>query len=252
MTIHPTAVVHRSAELDRDVDVGPYAVVGAGVRLGAGTRLHAHAIVEGPTRLGADNVVFSFAVIGGVAQDKRAPGEPGTLVVGDRNVFREHVTVHRGTQRRPTTVGHDNLLMVGAHVAHDVTLGSFVTLANAVLLAGHVTVGDYVTFGGAAAVAQHLTIGESAFVAGGAQVERDVPPFVVAQGDRARVRALNKVGLRRRGFDDEAIARLDRALRGLLFGAGTMAERVRALEASDDVHVRAMAAAFVRTTCPDR
>jgi UDP-N-acetylglucosamine acyltransferase len=188
--------------------------------------------------------VLTFAAIGGPPQDKRATSEPGTLVIGSRNVFREHVTVHRGTQRRATTIGDDNLFMVGSHVAHDVELGSFVTLANGVLLAGHVAVADHVTFGGAVAVAQHVRIGESAFVAGGSMVERDVPPFVVAQGDRARVRALNKVGLRRRGFNEESIAALERAIRTILLGPGTRAERIASLADAADPHVARLVAAF--------
>jgi UDP-N-acetylglucosamine acyltransferase len=244
--VHPTAIVDPSAELASDVEVGPYAVVGARVELGAGTRVLAPAMVEGPARRGRETVVHSFAVIGGSPQDKRSASEPGSLEAGDRNVFREHVTVHRGTGARSTRIGDDNLFMVGAHVAHDVALGSLVTLANGVMLAGHVSVGDYVTFGGAAAVAQHLRIGESAFVAGGAMVERDVPPFVVVQGDRARVRALNKVGLRRRGVDESEIDRLDRALRGLLFGDGPVAERVRIACESSDARVRALAGAWLR------
>ncbi len=248
MTIHPTAIVDPTAELGVSVEVGPYAIVGAGVELGAGTRICPHGIVQGPARLGCANVVHPFAVIGGPPQDKRARlgGEDGSLVVGDRNVFREHVTVHRGTGARATRIGDDNLFMVGAHVAHDVTVGSFVTLANGVMLAGHVVVDDYVAFGGGVAVAQHLRIGESAFVAGGAMVERPVPPFVVAQGDRARVRALNKVGLRRRGITEPEIDRLERALRSLLFGTGPTAERVRRALESEDERIRALASAWLR------
>lgn len=245
--VHPQAVVDPAAELGPEVIVEAFAVVGPDVRLGKGTRVRTHAVLEGPTTLGPDNDVHPFAVIGGPAQDKRAGGPGGSLVIGARNVFREHVTVHRGTQGRATRIGDDGLFMVGAHVAHDAAIGSSVTLANGVLLAGHVTVEDHVTFGGAAAVAQHVTIGESAFVAGGARVERSVPPFVVAEGDRARVRALNKVGLRRRGVDEAEIAALSRALRHLLFGEGPLAERVARYAADESARVRALAARFVVT-----
>jgi UDP-N-acetylglucosamine acyltransferase len=244
VTIHPTAIVHPSVELDRDVAIGAYAVVGPHVRVGRRTSIAAHAVVEGPTILGDDPSISSFCVIGGAPQDKRAGSDPGTLVIGARNVFREHVTVHRGTNRRATTIGDDNLLMVGSHVAHDVVIGSFVTLANGVLLAGHVTIGDHATFGGAAAVAQHVRIGESAFVAGGAMVERDVPPYVVAQGDRARVRALNKIGLRRRGVDEASIAALERALRIVLFGQGTRVDRLASLAGATDPYVVKLVAAW--------
>jgi UDP-N-acetylglucosamine acyltransferase len=246
VAIHPTAVIHPSVELDVEVDVGPYAVVGARVRIGRGSRIHAHAIVEGPTKLGVGTVVHSFAVVGGAPQDKRAAGEPGSLEVGDRNVFREHVTVHRGTSLRATRIGNDNLFMVGCHVAHDVEIGDFVTLANGVLLAGHVVVESHATFAGAAAIAQHLRIGESSFVAGGAMVERDVPPFVVVQGDRARIRGLNKVGLKRREFDEATIVALERAVRALLFGHGTIAARAEKLAASPVPEVAKLGRACLR------
>jgi UDP-N-acetylglucosamine acyltransferase len=136
--IHPTAVVDPRAELAPDVELGPYAVVGAGVRIGAGSRLLAHAVVLGPTALGEGNVVHPFAVLGGEPQHKRpAPSHESRLVVGDRNTFREHVTLHRSTTREPTRIGSGNLFMVGAHVAHDVVVGSSCTLANGVQLAGH-------------------------------------------------------------------------------------------------------------------
>lgn len=244
--IHPTAIIDPGAELGEGVEVGPYAIVGAQVRIGKRARLLAHAVVLGPCQMGEDNVVHSFAVVGGAPQDKRAGGEEGSLIVGHKNVFREHVTVHRGTQGRPTRIGDENLFMVGTHVAHDVVVGSSVIFANGVMLAGHVQVEDHVTFGGAAAVAQRVRVGESAFVAGGSMVERDVPPFVVVQGDRARIRALNKVGLVRRGFTEDEIASLSRALRSLLFGAGPVDARADQLSRSDDAHVRALAAAFVR------
>jgi UDP-N-acetylglucosamine acyltransferase len=238
--VHPTAVVDPRAELADDVEVGPYAVVGAGAQIGAGSSVSSHAVVLGPATLGAGNVVHSFAVIGGAPQHKRAfsPSE-SRLVVGDRNTFREHVTVHRGTEGRPTRIGSDNLFMVGAHVAHDASVGSFCTFANAVQLAGHATVEDHATFGGLSGVAQFVTVGQSAFVAAGAMCERRVPPFVIVQGDRARVRALNVVGLRRRGVPEASIAKLHAAFR-TLFGGG--APRVAGLREvpRDDPFVTAL------------
>jgi UDP-N-acetylglucosamine acyltransferase len=198
--IDPRAVVDASAELALGVRVEAFAYVGAGVRLGAYTHLHPHAVVVGGATLGTNNIVHSFAVLGGPPQRHRG-GATTTLPVeiGDFNEFREHTTVHCGTVN-PTRVGSHCLLMAGAHVGHDVVVGDHVTLANGVQLAGHVRVDSYATFGGLSAVAQHLHVGESAFVAGGAMCERNVPPFVIVQGDRARVRSLNRVGLVRRGF----------------------------------------------------
>jgi UDP-N-acetylglucosamine acyltransferase len=215
VAIHPTAVVHPRAELGADVEVGPYCVVGPGAQIGRGTRLLAHVVVEGPSVVGEGTVVHPFAVLGGAPQAKKLSGGAGRLVIGSGNVVREHVTIHRGTEGRATEVGHANMFMVGSHVAHDVRIGSHCTLANGVQLAGHAVVGDHATFGGLAGVAQFVRVGESAFVAAGAMCEKDVPPFVIVQGDRARVRALNVVGLRRRGVPEASIAELRRAFRAI-------------------------------------
>ncbi len=228
--LHPTAVIDPRAELGADVEVGPFCVVGAGVRIGARTVLLPHAVVLGPTALGDDNVVHPFAVLGGAPQHKREPAGAGSrLEVGSRNVFREHVTVHRGTEGRATRIGDDNLFMVGVHLAHDVVVGSHTTLANGTQLAGHAVVEDHATFGGLSGVAQFVRVGQSAFVAAGAMCEVDVPPFVIVQGDRARVRALNLVGLRRRGVPEPTVALLRVAFRKVFGGA--KAPRARAIAA---------------------
>jgi len=220
--IHSTAVVGRDVRLADGVVIGPHVVVGDGVSLGDGTRLLSSCVVLGPTVLGARNVVHPFAVLGAEPQDRSHAGEPTELVVGDDNVFREHVTVHRGTKkdRGLTRIGSSCLFMVGSHVAHDAVVGDGVTLTNGALLGGHVHVGDHAVIGGGAAIAPFVRIGESAFIAGGAMVERDVPPFVIAQGDRARVRALNVVGLKRRGIPEASRRALAKAFR-LLYGAKT-------------------------------
>lgn len=213
--VHPTAIVDPRAELGCNVTIGPYAVVGAGVMLGDECELAAHVVLDGPTRIGARNRFHPFAVVGSAAQHKRPQTKVSRLVMGDDNVVREHVTIHRGTEGHETRIGSSNLFMVGVHVAHDVAVGSHCTLANGVQLAGHVTVEDHVTMGGLAAIGQFVRVGESAFVAGGAMVEHDIPPFMIAQGDRARVRALNKVGLARRGVPAESMKALAVAFRVL-------------------------------------
>lgn len=215
MTIHPTAVIAPDVVLPRHLHVGPYCVVESGVVLGEGTTLHAHVMIGAGSLLGEENEVFPFCSLG-LAPQTRAKGPRGKLRVGARNTFREHVTVHAGTVG-DTLLGSDNLLMVGSHIAHDVELGNHVTIANGVQLAGHVIVEDYVTFGGLAGVAQRLRIGESAFVAAGSMVERDVPRYVIVQGDRAKVRAINKVGLRRRGFAEAQIEAIERDVRKQMF-----------------------------------
>lgn len=232
--VHPSSIVDRHAELADDVTVGPLSVVGAGVRIGAGSRLLSHVVVTGDTTIGEDNVLHPFSVLGGDAQVRKGPGDSSrsALEVGGANVFREGVTVNvacGGTTR----IGSHNLFMAGSHVAHDVVVGSRCVVANGVQLAGHVEVEDWVTFGGLAGVAQHIRVGQSAFVAAGAMCERDVPPFVIAQGDRARVRALNVVGLERRGVPAASIAALREAY-ARVWGPGARFDEARAsLDRSD-------------------
>jgi UDP-N-acetylglucosamine acyltransferase len=215
MKIHPTAIVDRHAELGEDVEVGPYAVIHAGVRMGARCRVHSH------------------AVIGDLPQDKRGGDKPTRVEIGDDNVFREHVTVHRGTRDSITKIGSNNLFMVGCHVAHDVTIGSRCVIANSVQLAGHSVVEDYATFGGLAGIAQFVRVGESAFVAAGAMVERNVPPFCIVQGDRARVRAVNRVGLQRRGVPEASIAEIERVFRAAFSRRTTRADALASLSSED-------------------
>jgi UDP-N-acetylglucosamine acyltransferase len=231
-------MVDPRAELAADVVIGPYAIVEAGVILGAGCVLHAHAVLRGPATLGTGNVVHPFAVIGGEPQAKRHAGSPGRLEIGEGNVFREHATVHGGTDGRSTRIGSHNLFMVGSHAAHDVSVGSHCVFANATQLAGHAVIDDWVTFGGLSGVTQHVRVGESAFVAAASACERNVPPFVVVQGDRARVRGLNVVGLERRGVPAESIAALRRAVRKIWMSRVPRAETLRALAGESDPYVK--------------
>jgi UDP-N-acetylglucosamine acyltransferase len=172
-------------------------------------------------------------VVGAAAQSKRHEGTRGAVVIGDSNEIREHVTVHAGTDGRTTTIGSNNLLMVACHIAHDCVIGDSVVVANAVQIAGHCIIESWVNFGGLSGLAQKVRVGESAFVAAGAMVERDVPPFVIVQGDRARVRALNRVGLERRGVPEESIRALERALRKFLRAEAPRAEALRDVPRDD-------------------
>ena len=247
VSLHPLSHVDPSAVLGEDVSVGPFATIARGVHVGDGARIEAHAVLLEGVRLGAGCVVHSFAVLGGAPQDRRYAGEPTTLEIGPDNVFREHVTAHRGTAQGGgvTRIGRGGLFMVGAHVAHDALLGDFVTLANGTLLAGHVELGDFVVTGGHAAVAPFVRIGQRAFLAGGAMVERDVPPFVIAAGDRARVRALNRVGLERSGVPAYSREALKRAFRLLFVSETPRAEALAALSArseAEDPFVRELVA----------
>ncbi len=248
--VHPSAVVDARAELGDDVDVGPFCTLGPGVRIGAGTRLISHVVVSGEATLGAGNVLHPFCVVGGGAQIREGlpVSEPGlsrpSLVIGDHNVLREHVTVNVSNANGPTTIGSHNLLMAGVHVAHDVVLGSRCIVANGVQLAGHVVVEDWVTFGGLSGVAQRLRVGQSAFVAAGAMCERHVPPFVIVQGDRARVRALNVVGLERRGVEPASTAALRQAFAQLFVQRAIPRARVLADLDARDPFVAALVAAL--------
>jgi UDP-N-acetylglucosamine acyltransferase len=242
--VHPTALVAPEARLGEGVEVGPFAVVEGDVEVGAGTRIEAHAVVRAGTRLGAGNAVHPFAVLGGAPQDKRYAGEATTLEIGDDNVFREHVTVHRGTVGGGglTRIGSGGLFMVSSHVAHDVVIGDGVTLANATLLGGHGSLGDHVVTGGGVAIAPFVRVGRRAFLAGGAMVERDVPPFVIAAGDRARVRALNKVGLTRGQVPAASRQALERAFRLLFRSSISRAEAAEVLREDPDPLVRELRA----------
>ncbi len=246
--VHPASIVDPRAELADGVRVGPFAVVEAGAVLGPECVIHTHAIVRAAAKLGSGNVVHPFAVVGADAQTKhRVSHGGGRVIVGEGNVFREYVTVHAGTEGRVTTIGAHNLFMVGAHVAHDVLIGSHCVFANGVQLAGHAVVEDWATFGGLSGVTQRVRVGESAFVAATAACERDVPPFVIVQGHRARVRGINVVGLRRRGIPEGSIRALRRALHGLVVSREMHAEARRVLPHAADPYVRRLLAAIAGT-----
>jgi UDP-N-acetylglucosamine acyltransferase len=211
--IHPTAIVDAKADLAPDVQVGAYATVGPQVKLGEGVVLHPHAHVTGHTQVGAGSQIFPFASIGEPPQDQKFRGEDTRLVIGARNQFREHVTINPGTLGGGgcTRIGDDNLFMAGSHVAHDCHVGNHVILANQAMLAGHVTVEDFVVIQASTGIQQFLRIGESAFVGALAGAIQDIAPFCFAQGYPARVLKLNRVGLERRGWSGERIARVERA-----------------------------------------
>ena len=216
--IHPTAIIAPEAQLDPGVIVGPFVVIDGAVQIGAGTRIDSHAVVKGPCRIGRDNHIFSHAVLGEIPQDLKFSGEDSWLEIGDRNQFREFSTVHRGTEGGGgvTRIGSDSLFMAYAHVAHDCQIGSHVILANAASLAGHAEVGDHAIFGGFAVAHQFCRIGAHAFIGGFSKISKDVPPFVMVDGARARAIGLNKEGLRRRGFSAETLTVLGRCFRQLV------------------------------------
>jgi UDP-N-acetylglucosamine acyltransferase len=217
MAIHPTAIVDSTVQLGDDVEIGAYSIVRGRVILGNRVRIGPHAVVTGDTEIGEETRVFPFASIGDDPQDLKYRGEPTTLIIGARNTFRESSTVNRGTALGSgiTRIGDDNLFMAGSHVAHDSTVGSHCVFANYAAIAGHVNIADRAVLGGFAGVHQHSRVGRCAMVAGGAMATQDVPPFCIAQGDRARLLGLNVVGLRRAGFPLPVMTALKDAYRDL-------------------------------------
>jgi UDP-N-acetylglucosamine acyltransferase len=226
--IHPTAVVDDGARLADDVEVGPYSVVGPHVILGSRTKIGSHVVIEGHTEIGDDCSVHAFAALGDAPQHAGHNGEPTRLVIGARNLIREHVTMHCGTAmgRDVTTVGSDGFFMVGVHVGHDCIVGDHVVMANNATLGGHAILGDFVIMGGLSAAHQNTRIGRHAFVGGMAGVNHDVIPFGNVWGNHAHLEGLNLVGLKRRGFSREAINILRAAYRMLFAEEGTFQERL--------------------------
>lgn len=228
IVVHPTAIVAPGAKLGKGVKVGPYSIVGENVVLGDNVELISHAVIEGRTSIGADSKVFPFASVGHQPQDLKFHGEDSRVEIGERCTIRESVTINPGTEGGGmlTKIGDDCLLMACSHVAHDAIVGNNVVLANYVGIAGHAIIGDHVRFGGICAVHQFVRVGNHAFVGAHSMVDSDVIPYGLAVGNRARLAGLNLVGLKRRGFEREAIHRLRAAYRQIFASEGTLRERV--------------------------
>lgn len=219
--IHPTAIVSPEAEIGTDVFIGPYAIIGENVRIGDGTRIGPHATIDPFVTIGPGCRIFQFASIGAAPQALKFEGEETWVHIGRDTVVREFVTINRGTAfgGGATVVGEKNFLMAYSHIAHDCKTGREVILANAATLAGHIEIEDYVTVGGLVAIHQFVRIGKYAYVGGKSAVVKDVPPYVIAAGDRATLHGLNKVGLQRRGLSDAALSALKKTYR-ILFRIG--------------------------------
>ena len=215
--IHPTAIIHRGAELAGDVEVGPYTVIGEHVRIDGGTRIGPHAVITGHTRIGRDNRIFQFVSLGEAPQDKKYAGEPTRLEIGNGNTIREFCTFNCGTVQDAgvTRLGDGNWVMAYVHLAHDCQIGNHTIFANNSQLAGHVKVGDYAILGGFTAVHQFCRIGAHSITAIGTVVLQDIPPFVTASGNTAQPYGINSEGLKRRGFSAASIAAIKRAYKTL-------------------------------------
>ncbi|WP_211825614.1 acyl-ACP--UDP-N-acetylglucosamine O-acyltransferase [Kistimonas asteriae] len=211
--IDSRAIIHPSAQLDRDVEVGPFTVIGPDVEIGAGTKIHSHAVIKGPTRIGKNNTIFQFASVGEDCQDKKYAGEPTRLEIGDNNTIREGCTIHRGTvqDQSLTKIGSNNLLMAYVHVAHDCMIGDNCIFANNTAIAGHVIVGDGVILGGLTTVHQFCQIGAYSMSAAHSAIFKDVPAFIMVSGNPAEAHGMNFEGMRRRGWSDDVIRSLRQA-----------------------------------------
>lgn len=215
--IHQQAIIEPGAQIGKNVTIGPWTLIGENVVIGDDCVINSHVVIKGPTRIGKGNRFFQFASIGEECQDLKYDGEPTELEIGDNNIFRENCTIHRGTiqDNSLTKIGHNNLFMAYSHVAHDCMIGNNCILANSVSIAGHVHLGDYVILGGMSGVHQFCHIGSHSFVAANSLVLKDIPAYVMASGQPAKPFGLNSEGLKRRGFDKEAILNIKRAYKSV-------------------------------------
>jgi len=211
--IHASAIVSPLAKIAEGVQIGPFSTIGENVTIGRGTIIGSHVVIDGNTVLGERNKVFPFVSLGLPPQDVNYRGEDTRLIIGDENIIREFVTINRATtkQYKVTRVGDKNYLMAYAHIAHDCTLGNLIIMSNAATLGGHIEIGDHAIIGGLVAIHQFVRIGAYAFVGGKSAIVKDIPPFMMAAGDRARLFGLNQIGLKREGFSQEKIRNLKRA-----------------------------------------
>ena len=228
-SIHPTAIVDAQARIAPSATIGPYSVIGPHVTIGAGTTVGPHCVIDGHTTIGRDNRIFQFASLGAQPQDKKYAGEATELRIGDRNTIREFCTFNTGTaqDRGVTTIGDDNWIMAYVHIAHDCRVGHQTTMANNTTLAGHVEVGDWATVGGLTGVLQRMRIGAHTMVGFSSHVGKDIPPYMVVDGNPLAVRGVNLVGLRRRDFSDQRISAI-REMHKLLYRQGLTLEQARA------------------------
>ena len=212
---HPSSIIDPSAEIHNTVDIGPFCVIGPGVKIGADTKIESHVIIKGPTTIGERNHIFQFSTVGDGSPDKKYKNEPTTLVIGNDNIIREGVTIHRGTvqDRSETLIGDRNLIMAYSHIAHDCVLGNDIVLTNQAALAGSVCVGDGAILGGYAIVHQFCSLGSFSFCAMGSSVNKDVPAYVKVRGNPAKPFGINVTGIKRAGYSRESIEALRSAYR---------------------------------------
>lgn len=236
--IDPSAIIDPSAKLADDVTVGPWTIIGPGVEIGAGSIIASHVVIKGPTKIGCHNHIYQFSSVGEDTPDLKYQGEATRLVIGDHNVIREGVTIHRGTvqDRSETTIGNHNLIMAYAHIGHDSVIGNHCILVNNTALAGHVHMDDWAILSGYTLVHQYCHIGAHSFTAMGTAVGKDIPAFVTVAGNPAEARSMNFEGMRRRGFSEEAIQALRRAFKTVYRQGLTVDDALQAMAESAAEH----------------
>ena len=229
MTQHPTAIIHPKAELEEGVTVGPYSIIGEQVRIGKGTTIGPHSVIDGMTDIGENCKFFPFSSVGAAPQDLKYKNEETSLVIGKNNIFREFVTVHRGTGsgKGKTVIGDDNFFMAYVHVAHDCVIGNRTILANAATLGGHVEIGNDSVIGGLSGIHQFVRIGDYVMIGGASAVAQDIPHFVCAAGNRTSLYGLNVIGLKRKGFSNERLSALKKAYKIIFRSSLTFAEAAK-------------------------
>jgi UDP-N-acetylglucosamine acyltransferase len=239
--IHPSAIVDAKAELDSSVEIGPFCIIKSGVKIKKGSRLIANVIIEGRTEIGEHCIIHPFSSIGFPPQDLKYKGEPTGLVIGDNNIIREYITIHRASVGGDgvTTIADNNFLMAYVHIAHDCKIGSNVIMSNAATLAGHVVVEDHAYIGGLVAVHQFTRIGRHAMVGGFSGIAQDIPPFMMASGARAKLFGPNTIGLKRHGFSDTAVNAIKKAYKILFREKRTLKDAIKKIRedvpATDEV-----------------
>lgn len=227
--IHPTAIIHKGTITGEDVSVGPYSIIGEGVVIGERTKIGPHVVIYGPAEIGADCTFYQFSAIGALPQDMKFQGEETRIRIGDRNTIREFVTIHRASSHGTgkTVIGNDNYLMNYAHIAHDCRLGNHIIMANCATLAGHIEIEDYAYIGGLSAIHQFTRVGAHAMIGGCSAVVLDVPPYMTAVGNRAKLYGLNLIGLKRHGFSDETINTLKKAYKIIFRSKLTLEDAIK-------------------------
>ena len=226
--IHPTSIIHNGSEIEDNVIIGPYSIIGPNVKINKNTKIHSHVIIVGNTTIGFNNEIYPFSAIGSDPQHLKYNGELTELIIGNHNIFREHVTIHPGTNvgTKKTIIGNNGFFMVGSHVAHDCIVGNNVVFVNNAVIGGHVEISDYVYLGGQSAVHQFCRIGKHAIIGAGTTIDGDVIPFTSVVGSRGYLSGLNLVGLKRRSFKKEEIKTLRNVYRLLFAPEGTFNERL--------------------------